>query len=46
MNFGSYTPEEAANHKPSVIVLNEKNEVVRYDALSLSNGEFKVIKNG
>lgn len=32
MNFGSYTPEEAAGHHPSVIVLNEKNEVIRYDA--------------
>ena len=31
MNFGSYTPEEAAGHKPRVIVLNEKNETVRYD---------------
>jgi aspartate 1-decarboxylase len=29
MNFGSYTPEEAATHKPRVIVLNEKNEIVR-----------------
>ena len=32
MNFGSYTPDEAAVHKPRVIVLNEKNEVVRYEA--------------
>ena len=24
MNFGSYTPDEAAGHKPRVIVLNEK----------------------
>jgi aspartate 1-decarboxylase len=29
MNFGSYTPEEAAAHKPRVILLNEKNEVIR-----------------
>ena len=29
MNFGAYTPEEAAKHKPRVIVLNEKNEVLR-----------------
>ena len=28
MNFGSFTSEEAAGHKPRVIVLNEKNEVV------------------
>ena len=32
MNFGSYTPEEAALHKPRVIVLNEKNEVVKVNA--------------
>ena len=32
MNFGSYTPEEAAVHKPRVIVLNEKNEIVRKEA--------------
>jgi len=29
MNFAQYTPEEAEHHKPSVIVLNERNEVVR-----------------
>jgi len=29
MNFGAYTPEEAATHHPRVIVLNENNEVVR-----------------
>ena len=32
MNFAAFTPEEAVDHKPRVIVLNEKNEVVRYDA--------------
>ena len=31
MNFGHYTPAEAANHKPRIAVLNEKNEIVRYD---------------
>ena len=34
MNFGSYTPEEAAVHKPRILVLNEHNEVVRYDGPS------------
>jgi len=29
MNFGCYTPEESIQHKPRVIVLNEKNEVIR-----------------
>ena len=32
MNFGTFTAEEAVGHKPRVIVLNEKNEVVRQDA--------------
>ncbi len=35
MNFGSYTPEEAALHKPRVIVLNEQNEIVRSEAAAL-----------
>jgi aspartate 1-decarboxylase len=32
MNFASYSAEEAAAHKPRVVVLNEKNEVIRYEA--------------
>lgn len=32
MNFGTFTAEEAVGHKPRVIVLNEKNEVVRQEA--------------
>jgi aspartate 1-decarboxylase len=31
MNFGFFQPEEAVAHKPRVIVLNEKNEVMRFD---------------
>ena len=31
MNFGFFQPEEAVDHKPRVIVLNEKNEVMRFD---------------
>ncbi len=31
MNFGQYTPEEAVIHEPRVAVLNNKNEVVRYE---------------
>lgn len=42
MNFGSFTPEEAAGHKPRVIVLNEKNDVVRFDG-STSQQEFQVV---
>jgi len=28
MNFGQYTPEEAAAHHPRVILLNERNEII------------------
>ncbi|MDD5349141.1 MAG: aspartate 1-decarboxylase [Chthoniobacteraceae bacterium] len=30
MNFGQYTPEEAATHHPRILRLNEHNEVVSY----------------
>ena len=32
MNFAEFSAEEAVGHKPRVIVLNEKNEVLRYDS--------------
>ncbi|MGB8355321.1 MAG: aspartate 1-decarboxylase [Chthoniobacteraceae bacterium] len=41
MNFGAYTPEEAKVHKPRVIVLNEKNEIVRKEA-GTTNPDLKV----
>jgi len=31
MSFARYTPEEAALHAPRISLLNEKNEVVRYE---------------
>ena len=31
MSFARYAPEEAALHHPRILVLNEKNEVVRYE---------------
>jgi len=31
MNFAAYTAEEAALHKPRVVVLDEQNHVVRFD---------------
>ncbi len=31
MSFARYTPEEAAIHQPRVLVLSEKNEIVRYE---------------
>jgi aspartate 1-decarboxylase len=42
MNFGSYSAEEAAGHKPRVLVLNEKNEATRYDTGSQQE-EFQVV---
>ena len=42
MNFGSYTAEEAATHKPRIVVLDEKNDIVRYDAGSQAS-ELKVV---
>jgi aspartate 1-decarboxylase len=31
MNFTRYTPQEAATHRPSIGLLNKKNEVIHYD---------------
>src|SRR5205823_7459021 len=36
MNFGSFTPEEAVGHRPRVIVLDEKNQVTRYEGGDVS----------
>lgn len=42
MNFASFTPEEASLHKPSILVLNEKNEIVRHEA-GFTATELKVV---
>lgn len=42
MNFGAFTLEEAATHKPRVIVLNERNEIVRYEG-GASPSAFQVV---
>ena len=31
MSFARYTPEEAAVHQPRITLLNDKNEIVRYE---------------
>jgi aspartate 1-decarboxylase len=31
MSFARYAPEEATIHQPRIAVLNEKNEIVRYE---------------
>ena len=42
MNFASYPEAEAAGHKPRVVVLDEKNHVLRCDAGS-SMPDLKVV---
>jgi aspartate 1-decarboxylase len=42
MNFASYPAAEAVAHKPRVVVLDEKNNVVRHDA-GVSGPELKVV---
>ena len=36
MNFGSYSIEEAAGHQPRILVLDEKNRVVRQEGIEAS----------
>lgn len=42
MNFAAFTPEEATAHKPRVVVLNERNEIVRYEGGAAAS-EFQVV---
>jgi aspartate 1-decarboxylase len=43
MNFASYTADEAESHKPTVIILNEKNEVVRSEGVVASVSKLQVV---
>ena len=36
MNFGSYSAEEAATRQPRILVLDEKNRVVRQEGIEPS----------
>jgi len=36
MNFGQYTREEASVHKPRIVRLNERNEIVSYQGPDIS----------
>ena len=36
MNFGGYSAEEAASHQPRILVLDEKNRVVRQEGIEPS----------
>jgi aspartate 1-decarboxylase len=42
MSFARYTPEEAAVHQPRIVVLDEKNKIVRYEEGD-STPSFKVV---
>ena len=42
MSFARYTPEEAAVHQPRIIVLDEKNRIVRYEEGD-STPAFKIV---
>lgn len=42
MNFGNFTPEEADEHKPRVLVLNEHNKVVRYEGPDVAANNLEV----
>lgn len=32
MSFARYTPEKAVIHQPRILVLNERNKIVRYES--------------
>jgi aspartate 1-decarboxylase len=42
MSFARYTPEEAAVHQPRIVVLDEKNKIVRYEDGD-STPSFKIV---
>ena len=42
MSFARYTPEEAAVHDPRILVLDEKNKIVRYEEGD-STPSFKIV---
>lgn len=42
MSFARYTPEEAVGHQPRILVLDEKNKIVRYEEGD-STPSFKVV---
>lgn len=42
MNFAAYTPEDAVGHEPCIVVLNEKNEIVRHESGS-SRSDLQIV---
>jgi aspartate 1-decarboxylase len=43
MNFASFTPEEAVGHRPRVLLLDEKNEVIRYEGGEVADSPEELI---
>jgi aspartate 1-decarboxylase len=43
MNFGAFTPQEAVGHKPRVVMLDEKNEVLRYEGGEIPDCSPKIL---
>ncbi len=43
MNFGAFTPEEAVGHRPRIVLLNERNEVVRFESGEASTSEYAIV---
>jgi aspartate 1-decarboxylase len=42
MSFARYTPQEVVTHRPRIVLLNEKNEAIRYDEGGC-RGSFKIV---
>lgn len=43
MNFAAFTPEEAVGHRPRVLLLDEKNRVIRYEGGELADSPEEMI---
>ena len=43
MNFAAFTPEEAVGHQPRVLLLDEKNEVIRYEGGDMADSPEELI---
>jgi len=43
MNFGAFSPQEAVGHKPRVLLLNEKNEILRYEGGEIPDCTGKIL---
>jgi aspartate 1-decarboxylase len=41
MNYASFSTEEAAAHKPALLTLNEKNEIVKFEPGTIAPAEFQ-----